>query len=187
MGKSAWYGAKVGATWGLGHGISATTIGMCIFLLKDQLSSKFSNIEKLTNWAESAVGLSLVAIGLVGMKESLSAGASHGDSSLDQPSPIKAIFANGLLHGFSLDGAPSIAPAIVLSSWRKAALFLAAYSFGTMIAMTIVSSGIAILSSNLGKLSNRPDLPKKLSFFSSLSALLIGCYWIFQAHFVTKF
>ena len=31
---------------------------------------------------------------------------------------IRAIFANGILHGFSWDGAPSLAPALAMTSWR---------------------------------------------------------------------
>ena len=31
---------------------------------------------------------------------------------------LRAIFANGILHGFSWDGAPSLAPALAMTSWR---------------------------------------------------------------------
>lgn len=183
VGRSALYGAKIGAIWGLGHGISATAMGLCFFFLKDQVSSKFFDIEKLTNFAESAVGISLVAIGLMGIKESMEKEEdAHEEQTVEGGNPSRAIFANGLLHGFSLDGAPSIAPAIVLSSWKKASFFLASYSIGTMLAMTVVSSVIALLSTRLGKIANRPDLPKKLSLFSSITALLIGLYWIIQSY-----
>jgi cytochrome c biogenesis protein CcdA len=186
VGRTALYGAKIGALWGLGHGISATLMGLCFFFLKDQLSSKFFSVEKLTNYAESAVGISLVAIGLMGIKESMEKTDTTDDGHAmqqDKSNPSKAIFANGLLHGFSLDGAPSIAPTIVLSSWNKALLFLASYSIGTMLTMTIVSSTIAVISSRLGKIANRPDLPKKLSFVSSVTALLIGLYWVIRSYF----
>lgn len=181
VGKSGWYGAKVGAVWGMGHGISATLLGFTLFFLKDKIGGKFAFLEKITNLAESAVGLSLVAIGLLGVKESLA--KDHDDqaaASEQKATSYQAIFANGLLHGFSWDGAPSIAPAIAMTSWKAAGLFFGAYSVGAMITMSIVAGTIAWLSSRMGQLSNNPQLPKKLSLISSLIAVVIGLYWLLQ-------
>jgi len=190
VGKSGWYGAKVGAVWGLGHGLSATILGFCVFFLKDKLGGMFTFVEKLTNVAESAVGLSLVAIGLLGVKESLETGHDEEDDTLagkgGKSKSYRAIFANGLLHGFSWDGAPSIAPAIAMTSWKSASLFFGAYSFGAMITMSVVAGLIAFLSSRMGELSNNPQLPKKLSLISSLIAVAIGLYWLIQAFLAHK-
>ena len=97
------------------------------------------------------------------------------------PSSIKNTFLNGVLHGFSLDGAPSLLPALAMPSWGSALTFLLAYSFGTMATMSIATGSIADLSLRLGKMVNDPALPKRLSFFSSLIAIAIGAFWILQA------
>jgi len=183
VGKSGWFGAKVGAVWGLGHGISATFLGFCVFFLKDKLGGRFAFLEKLTNVAESAVGLSLVAIGLLGVKESLESDHEEDAAFAEnakKPTSYRAIFANGLLHGFSWDGAPSIAPAFAMHSWKSAVLFFGAYSFGAMVTMSLAAGLIAWLSSRMGELSNNPKLPKKLSLISSLVAVAIGLYWLIQ-------
>lgn len=93
--------------------------------------------------------------------------------------PIKAIFFNGIIHGLSWDGAPSIAPALAMSSWSTALSFLASYCFGTMVAMSIVAGLIGEGSSRLGKAANSPDLPRNLSLGSSIVAILIGFYCLF--------
>ena len=93
--------------------------------------------------------------------------------------PIKAIFFNGIIHGLSWDGAPSIAPALAMSSWSTALSFLASYCFGTMAAMSIVAGLIGEGSSRLGKAANSPDLPRNLSLGSSIVAILIGFYCLF--------
>jgi hypothetical protein len=71
VGKSGWYGLKLGATWGLGHGVSAIFLGMCAFFLKGRMSEQFSILQKLGKYTEAAVGLSLFVIGAIGVKENL--------------------------------------------------------------------------------------------------------------------
>lgn len=107
------------------------------------------------SWTEGLVGVSLMAIGLLGLKESIldyeevpafeakSAGsaavegASGGGGAtgglVGTKGGEKAIFLNGVLHGFSWDGAPSLAPALALSSWGSVIWFLLAYCSGTMV------------------------------------------------------
>lgn len=181
VGKSLWVGARSGAIWGLGHGLSAIVLGLCAFFLKGKLTGQFSALEKLTYFAESAVGVSLVAIGLLGVKESIEASKDSDHSKESSGMSSSAIFANGVLHGFSWDGAPSLAPAIAMSSWRAACSFLLAYSVGTVIAMSISAGTIGALSSRIGKMSKTPDFPRGLSFFSSLLAMVVGLYWIAQS------
>lgn len=75
-----WYtGARIGAAWGFGHGFSATVIGLLAFLLKDRISNQFAFIKNLSTVAESAVGVSLLLIGGLGLKESLFDKAAPGE------------------------------------------------------------------------------------------------------------
>lgn len=99
-------------------------------------------------WTEGLVGVSLIAIGLLGLKESVfdyegpldvadggggGAPQSVGAAGVAARGGKRAIFLNGVLHGFSWDGAPSLAPALALSSWSSVLWFLLAYCSGTMV------------------------------------------------------
>jgi cytochrome c biogenesis protein CcdA len=137
---------------------------------------------------EIAVGLSLVVIGLLGIKEarewsseieqvqpqSLSAAAA--DAGMKQ-TPNRAVLFNGLLHGFSWDGAPSLAPALAVATWRGNLAFLFAYACGTMGAMAIATTLIGEGTRRAGEVFNRPDIPQKLSLGSSVLAIAIGVVW----------
>ena len=137
---------------------------------------------------EIAVGLSLILIGGMGIKEarewedemaatpqSLSAAASPDNDVKDTQK--RAVMFNGLLHGFSWDGAPSLAPALAVATWGGNLAFLSAYAAGTMGAMAITTSLIGEGTRRAGEVFNRPDIPQKLSFFSSLLAIVIGAVW----------
>jgi hypothetical protein len=153
------------------------------------MSSKFRFLQQLSTLAESAVGVSLLAIGVMGIKENLESdnlvdGHGDGDGTDLQLSGVKtskAIFANGVLHGFSWDGAPSLAPALAMTSWHSALSFLLAYCFGTMVAMSLTAGVVGEGSVRLGKAINSPALPKQLSLGSSFIAIIIGAYWLFLA------
>ena len=197
IGRSGWYGSRLGAVWGIGHGLSSVALGMAAFGLKGRVNSKFAMLEKVSNLAELVVGGSLIAIGVIGIKESSgsdaglaaeSASESRSDvvdsaDSSSSSNSVKSTFANGVLHGFSLDGAPSLLPALAMPTWRSALTFLFAYSIGTMLTMSAATGIVADLSMRLGKMVNDPTLPKRLSFVSSLVAIAIGIFWILQAVF----
>lgn len=140
VGKPGWYGLKLGATWGLGHGVSAIFIGLCAYFLKGTMSTQFSILQRLSKYAEAAVGFSLLVIGAIGIKENMELQNEKNSSSSEDEIVGKmsmttfkssvSIFLNGILHGFSWDGAPSIAPALAMTSWRSALSFLLSYCIG---------------------------------------------------------
>merc|ERR1712084_148100 len=113
----------------MGHGLSATLIGVLAFALKNRLKHNIgSRLASLLSGAshmmEVAVGLSIIIIGFMGMREakeweneiddfkgqSLSSAAV--DPVVSTSSKSRAIVFNGILHGLSWDGAPSLAPAL---------------------------------------------------------------------------
>ena len=173
-------------------------------------------LSKASSVMEIAVGLSLVLIGIMGMKEareweadddddkeeegepeqrhkSLSAAAVnlpsskhsstttstniHGGGGVVVVSQTRAVLLNGLLHGFSWDGAPSLAPALAVATWRGNVAFLLAYALGTIGVMTVATTVIGEGTRRAGQFFHRPDLPQKLSYFSSILALVIGLVW----------
>lgn len=176
---------RIGALWGLGHGVSATLLGFIAFLLKNRISTSFNFVKRLSGFADSAVGFSLLLIGIIGIKESLESKAGAEISSEEGGNITRksgaAIFANGLLHGFSWDGAPSLAPALAMTSINSCLSFFFSYCLGTTTVMSILGATVGEGSIRLGKAVNSPDLTTKLSFASSVIALFIGLFWIFQS------
>ena len=62
----------IGAWWGLGHGTTATLLGLAAFYLKGQIGGNliFRETFIIRKWA---VGASLLLIGGIGVRDSLSA------------------------------------------------------------------------------------------------------------------
>jgi len=188
-----WYKAgRVGALWGMGHGISATILGAVAYGLKSRLH-RLPYLQCLLTSASSimdvAVGASLFVIGLLGIKEALewqteietvaplNLSAAATDSGVKM-SRNRAVVFNGLLHGFSWDGAPSLAPALAVATWRGNVTFLLSYAFGTMVAMAATTTLIGEGTRRAGEILHRPDIPQKLSYVSSFVALLAGTVWM---------
>ena len=212
MGQRWYRSVRVGAIWGVGHGISATLLGCLAFGIK-RASSSFFYTGKRWQWLaargphlmEIAVGVSLIVIGIMGLKEARewqfepaeSAAASphknlssavnvavvspppHEEASATKTVPIRtrAILLNGLLHGFSWDGAPSLAPALALITWGHTISFLSAYALGTTLTMALVTTVVGEGTRRASQIFHRPDLPQKFSLASSLVAIAIGLIW----------
>lgn len=190
-----WYKAgRIGALWGMGHGVSATMLGVLAFGLKAQVQKApgvKAVLSQASHLTEIAVGLSLIVIGAMGIREarewkdemataqpqSLSAGVNPDSAIEETQTQKRAVIFNGLLHGFSWDGAPSLAPALAVATWGGNLTFLSAYAAGTMGAMAITTSLIGEGTRRAGEIFNRPDIPQKLSFFSSILAIAIGFIW----------
>jgi len=189
-----WFRAgKVGAVWGIGHGVSATILGVLAFGLKNRVQHNMgpglrSFLSGASHATEIAVGLSIVLIGLMGIKEarewedemvvpppqSLSSAVAEAGIKSTQK---RAIFFNGLLHGFSWDGAPSLAPALAVATWSGNLAFLSAYVLGTMSTMAVATTLIGEGTRRAGQIFQRPDLPQKLSLVSSFVAIAVGLFW----------
>ncbi|CAM9523452.1 unnamed protein product, partial [Chrysoparadoxa australica] len=182
---------RIGAVWGLGHGLSATMIGLAAFFCKEALGGGDSMlVARLGGWTDGLVGASLICIGLLGLKESLldhagEDGEEEGGESGGGRSRVKgakrAIFFNGLLHGFCWDGAPSLMPALSCSTWNQALMFLMAYCSGTVLAMSAATTVIGEGSVRVGEAMDQPDIPRKLSIVSSGIAIAVGVLWLLKA------
>ena len=219
--------ARVGAVWGFGHGISATILGVCGYLFKKGVrlsgvfggagangGNSFDLLHHAGSFLELAIGMSLIIVGLLGIKEarewespspdhsgiacdvliesddgktmtttnksvpqSLSAAVTPAELAIN-PNPAKrAVLFNGILHGFSWDGAPSLAPAVAISTLRGSLTFLLSYALGTMVAMSFATTIIGEGTRRAAGKLDRPDLPRDLSLVSSFLALVVGVVW----------
>ena len=138
---------------------------------------------------EVAVGASLIFIGLLGIKEAREFGEEDDDDSSQskaddaevEKAQKRAVIFNGILHGFSWDGAPSLAPALAVATWRGSISFLLAYAVGTMGAMSITTTLIGESTRRAGEIFHNPDLPQKLSVISSFLAMAVGIFWCYIA------
>lgn len=191
-----WYIAgRTGALWGVGHGISATLLGVTAFALKSRLNNMRGLrwlLQGASSALEIAVGASLIVIGLLGIKEarewedddlaakSLSAAAAEPAAKV---AGKRAVIFNGILHGFSWDGAPSLLPALAVATWEGSVTFLLAYAFGTMATMGITTILVGEGTRKAGAMLQRPDLPQKLSMITSGIAIVIGLIWMGLAVF----
>jgi len=194
-GQRWWKAGRIGALWGMGHGVSVTILGVLAFALKSQFQKAPGAKVVLTGAShvmEIAVGLSLIVIGAMGLREakeweeemgalpthSLSSAVSPSESAVKKNSNRnRALIFNGLLHGFSWDGAPSLAPALAVATWSGNLAFLSAYAAGTVGVMAIATSLVGEGTRKAGEAFNRPDLPQKLSYITSLLAIAIGGIW----------
>jgi hypothetical protein len=86
---------------------------------------------------------------------------------------MRAVVFNGLLHEFLWDGAPSLAPAMVVATLA----FLSTYAVGTMVTMAAVTTLIGEGPRRAGQVFQRPDIPQKLSMVSSVLAIAIYRGW----------
>jgi hypothetical protein len=176
----------------MGHGISATILGLTAFGLKNSVSN-MPGVKGMLIGASSAmevaVGASLIFIGLLGIKEAKEFGKEDDNVLLPESEMTeeslqaqkRAVVFNGILHGFSWDGAPSLAPALAVATWRGSISFLLAYSLGTVGAMSITTTLIGESTRRAGEILEKPDLPQKLSLVSSFLAIAVGTFWCYLA------
>ncbi|KAL3758385.1 hypothetical protein ACHAWU_005055 [Discostella pseudostelligera] len=232
--------ARIGAVWGVGHGASATLLGLVGFVIRQGLlSSVFSSrlmllgdgadgrqfdlLHHAGSFMELAIGVSLIVIGLVGLKEArewhptLAATTTAPDASASMAISVveetvasssssadaannninnvvtpakkgkgtkttkRAVLFNGMLHGFSWDGAPSLAPAVAISSFTGSLTFLLSYAVGTTAAMGLATALIGEGTRRAAGKLDRPNLPRDLGVWSSLVAMMVGVLWCYLA------
>lgn len=187
IGRTRMESAAVGALWGCGHDTGQLIFGLVFLLLKDQL-----HIEVIRNWGTRVVGVTLLVIGAMGIREAsevpapLVALESGGYEAVASPSIAKkkvgfATFATGIVHGLQPDALMMILPALALPSRVAGAAFLAMFLVGTVIAM---GSYTVFIGSCSEALKDRvPRVTEKLTWASSLVAIALGLAIIISQFF----
>ncbi|KAJ6692899.1 hypothetical protein OIU79_014602 [Salix purpurea] len=184
IGRSRMESAAVGALWGCGHDAGQLIFGLLFLLLKDRL-----HIEIIRTWGTRVVGLTLLVIGAMGIKEASEVptpcvALENGEcdvsvyEALETPAVGKkkkigfATFATGIVHGLQPDALMMVLPALALPSRVAGAAFLTMFLFGTVIAM---GSYTVFIGSCSEALKDRvPRITEKLTWISSLIAIALG-------------
>lgn len=191
IGHRWWNALYTGLYWGLGHGIGAAAVGALAFCMRRAL-----NLDVLCTYMEAAVGISIMVIGYNGINEArewakehegpTKAAAQHSIevalSQPQQPQLVSNTLLTGILHGCSGSGhLLGVMPALAMPTWVCAAVYLSAFGFGTMLAMSVFTAIVGEASVQMGERLNQPDVPAKLSFVSSVFALTMGTLWTTRA------
>lgn len=184
-------GAFYSCCWGLGHG------SMIIFVAALLFSFGWVVPAELTGFAEIAVGILLVGLGLnlffnFKRKNIQLHKHSHGDivhshwhSTKHEEIPEKNLSGAhkpvmiGLLHGFA-GSAPAIAliPALAYGEIEVVALYLITFSVGVMLAMVVFGFGFSYCQNLLAqRYQLMAQYQAKFVAFLSVS---VGCFWLSQ-------
>ncbi|XP_078440019.1 chloroplast protein FOR GROWTH AND FERTILITY 2-like [Wolffia australiana] len=186
IGRTRLESAAVGALWGCGHDAGQLLFGLLFLVLKDRL-----HIEVLRTWGTRVVGLTLLAIGAMGIREATEM-PMHApcvgvdvEAGVGQAKPKKKIgfatFATGIVHGLQPDALMMVLPALALPSRLAGAAFLAMFLLGTVVAM---GSYTVFLGSCSEALKDRiPRVTEKLTWASSILAISMGLAIIVSQYF----
>lgn len=183
IGRTRMESAAVGALWGCGHDAGQVIFGLIFLLLKDRL-----HIEILRTWGTIVVGITLLVIGALGIKEASEVptpcvALENGEcdvsvyEALRNPAVGKkkigfATFATGIVHGLQPDALMMVLPALALPSRVAGAAFLVMFLVGTVVAM---GSYTVFIGSCSQALKDRvPRITEKLTWASSLVAIALG-------------
>jgi hypothetical protein len=189
--------SALGALWGFGHSTGQLILGLVFVLLKERFHD-FA--PALSRWSGVVVGLTLVAIGLMGLYEtymegeegggshggegeiplalagaeggSAAASASGGGKASGTAKGLAATYATGIVYGLQPDALFVVIPALALPTKLAAVAYCSAFVVGTCAAMGGYTAAISTSSSALTK--DRPWLQAHLSTVASAVALAVG-------------
>ncbi|XP_008806596.1 uncharacterized protein LOC103719233 [Phoenix dactylifera] len=183
IGRSRMESAIVGALWGCGHDAGQVIFGLLFLMLKDRL-----HIEVIRTWGTRVVGLTLLVIGAVGIREASEVptpciALDNGECDVSIIEPLDAgaserknmgfaTFATGIVHGLQPDALMMVLPALALPSRLAGAAFLVMFLVGTVFAM---GSYTVFIGSCTQALKERvPRITEKLTWVASLVAISLG-------------
>lgn len=193
IGRTAIESAAVGALWGCGHDAGQMIFGLLFLVLKDRL-----HIEIIRTWGTRVVGLTLLIIGAMGIKEASEVptpcvALENGECDVsvletpgNLPPPGKkkigfATFATGIIHGLQPDALMMVLPALALPSRVAGAAFLGMFLVGTVFAMGSYTVFIGSCSQALKE--RIPRITEKLTWASSLVAIGLGFSILISQYF----
>lgn len=161
--RRAW---RAGLRWGMGHAGGVAIVASLAFVLREAIS-----LESLSSWSERVVGVTLIAIGVWAVT-----------SAYTHPRPHRhgrqraAIFV-GLIHG-TAGGSHilGVIPALALPSRAVSLGYLAGFSAGTVLVMTLFASLAGAASARFALAG-----PRAWAGFlrgCGATAVAVGVFWL---------
>ena len=182
---------KNGLSWGLGHSSGVIILSILAIFFKD-----IAHLTKLSYFAEFLVGISLLIIGSIAIKNSFkfnihthqhehNDGISHKHFHYHKSRDIRhnrhshALTSLGILHGLA-GGSHLIAviPALALPM-QEAFAYLIAYLIGSTIIMIFFTYLISLSTMKAGQ-----SIIKKLFAFAGGISFAMGLFWIQKSTFL---
>ena len=182
---------KNGLSWGLGHSSGVLLLAFFAIFIKD-----ITPLNKFSNIAEFFVGISLLIVGVIAIKNSFQLrmhshshkhhnGFAHRHyhfHTKEQKNNIKhshALTGLGLLHGIAggshfLAVLPALALPII-----SACFYLISYLFGSLISMNLFTFLISFTILNVGQ-----KFIKRLICFAGGISFSMGLFWIQRSAFI---
>ena len=187
----------VGARWGVGHSAGVLLIALLAVLLRERM-----NLELVGAWGERLVGVMLVALGVLGIREALrlrihahphdheqvghahlhlhgpaTAHAASGATGVPLHRHAHTAFAAGTLHGVAGTAhILGVLPAVAMPDAASSGAYLAAFALGTILAMGSFSAIVGETSARAS--SATPRLLKSLMYAAGSLTILVGLAWI---------
>lgn len=193
IGRNRAAASALGALWGFGHSTGQLILGLVFVVLKERFHDF---VPALSKWSGTVVGLTLIAIGLMGIYETYFEGAheeeeqgelklavagadgstiaaSSSSSNFQQQAKVGlATYATGIVYGLHPDALFVVIPALALPTKLAAIAYCSMFVFGTVAAMGGYTLVIGTTSAALTK--ERPWLQAHLSTIASGIAIVVG-------------
>ena len=189
IGQSHLRASMLGALWGFGHSTGQLMLGLLMVILKDRFQQL---VPALSKWGGTTVGLTLLAIGALGVWESFfehhhdhDHGHDHGHGHASENGGVQkkeklgkgkgfglATFATGIVYGLQPDALFVIIPALALPTKLAATAYILMFVLGTVAAMGAYAGVIGATSQVIKSTNSR--LTSNLSGAASAMAILIG-------------
>ena len=182
---------KNGLSWGVGHSSGVLLLAFLAIFIKD-----ITPLNKFSNIAEFLVGISLLIVGVIAIKNAFQLkmhahshkhdnGFAHSHyhfHTKEQKNYNKhshALTGLGLLHGIAggshfLAVLPALALPII-----SACFYLISYLFGSLISMNLFTFLISFTTLKVGQ-----KFIKKLIFFAGGISFSMGLFWIQRSAFI---
>lgn len=154
--------ARIGAIWGMGHGVTIALVGGSVMAFRLTLSPRI----ELS--LEFAVALMLILLGTLTLLQRKIA-----------PQPVTAMrpFVVGIVHGLAGSAAASVLVLSTIADPLLGVVYLLVFGLGTLIGMGMMTSAIAVPSLIT---RDRVHTPHWIRGAAGALTLAFGCYLAFR-------